>query len=40
MKEKLKGLGYNGEYIGKNIEKIDYGIFVMNELKFGKFIFV
>ena len=39
MKEKLKGLGYNGEYTGKNTEKTDYGIFAMNELKFGKFTF-
>ena len=39
MKEKLKGLNGEGAYTGRNTEKTDYGIFAINELKFGKFTF-
>jgi len=39
MNEKLKGLDSNGGYTGRNTEKTDYGVFTINELKFGKFTF-
>ena len=39
MNEKLKDLDENGSYTGKDTKKTDYGIFAINELKFGKFTF-
>ena len=39
MNEKLRDLDENGSYTGKDTKKTDYGIFAINELKFGKFTF-
>ena len=39
MNEKLRDLDENGSYTGRDTKKTDYGIFAINELKFGKFTF-